>query len=62
VRKTTIQAVRLCSLAMDMAPLTGKIIKHRLRAFEREENLLQNGMLHFVFWMISQLSEIELQS
>jgi len=43
--------MKLCSLALDVAPLTGKIIK----------NLLQNGMLHFVF-KISQLSEIERQS
>jgi len=36
----------------------GKIIKNRF--FERGEDLLQKGMLHFVFW-ISQLSEIKLQ-
>jgi len=51
--------VKLYSLALDIAPLTGKIIENRV--FERAENLLQNGVLHFVFW-ISQLSEIELQS
>jgi len=42
--------VKLYSLALDIAPLTGKIIENRV--FERAENLL---------W-ISQLSEIELQS
>jgi len=51
--------MKLCSLALDVAPLTVKITKNRLNVFERGENLLQN-VLHFVFW-ISQLSEIELQ-
>jgi len=37
---------------IDIAPLTGKIIKNRLNFLERGENLL--GMLNFVFW-ISQL-------
>jgi len=32
-----------------MAPRTGKIIKNGLNIFERLENLLQNGVLHFVF-------------
>jgi len=27
----------------------GKIIKNGLSVFDREENLLQNGILHFVF-------------
>jgi len=43
-------------------PLTGKIIKNRLRVFEGRENMLQNGILNSVFIWISQLSEIELQS
>jgi len=30
--------------------------------FEREENLLQNSMLHFMFKVKSQLSEITLES
>jgi len=47
--------------ALDVAPLTGKILKNRLHDFERGENLLRNGMLHFEFGII-QLSEIELQS
>jgi len=42
VRRTDIDGMKLCSLELDVAALTGKIIK--------------NGMLHFVFW-ISQLSE-----
>jgi len=33
----------------------------RLNVFEREEHLLQNGLLHFVF-RFSQLSEITLES
>jgi len=37
------------SFAVPAAPRTGKIIKNGLRVFEREENLLQNGILHFVF-------------
>jgi len=57
VRGTDIDGTKLCSLARDLAPLTGKIIKNCLRVFERGENLLQNGMFYFVFW-ISQLSEI----
>jgi len=35
--------------SLDVAPLTGKIIKNHLRVFERGGNLLQNGMLHFIF-------------
>jgi len=38
-----------------------KIIKNYLRVFERGKNLLQNGILHFVF-KLSQSSEIVLQS
>jgi len=37
------------SLAAAVAPRTGKTIKNDLRVFEREENLLQNGKIHFVF-------------
>jgi len=36
-----------------MAPRTDEIIKNSL--FERRENLLQNGVLHFVF-RLSQFS------
>jgi len=32
-----------------VARRTGKIIKNGLSVFEREENLLQNGILHFEF-------------
>jgi len=60
VQRTAIKGMP-CSLTLDVAPLTGKIIKNRLNIVEREKTLLQNGMLHFVFW-ISQLSEIDLQS
>jgi len=42
-------------------PHRGKIIKNRLTVFKRGGNLLQNGVLHFVF-RFSQLSEIKLQS
>jgi len=35
------------SFAAPVAPRTGKIIKNGLLVFEREENLLQNGILHF---------------
>jgi len=45
------------SLVTAIAPCTGKIIKN---AFERGDNCLQNGILHFVF-MLSQSSEIVLQ-
>jgi len=36
------------SLQAVVAPHTGKIIKNGLGVFEREENLLQYGILHFV--------------
>jgi len=36
------------SLAANVAPRTGIIIKN-FRVFEKGENLLQNGTLHFVF-------------
>jgi len=45
------------SLVAVGASYTGKIIKNSLNVFEREENLLQNGVLHFVF-RLSQSSEI----
>jgi len=51
----------MTSLVATVAPRAGKIIKDRLRIFEIGENLLQNGILHFVF-KLSQSSEIILQS
>jgi len=47
----------LTSFAAALASRTGKIIKNG----ENGENLLQNGILHFVF-IFSQSSEIALQS
>jgi len=44
-----------------VAPHTSKIIENGLHIFEREENLLQNSILHFVF-KLNQSSEIGLQS
>jgi len=35
------------SLAAAATPCTGKISKNGLSIFERGENLLQNGILHF---------------
>jgi len=49
------------SFAAHVAPRTGKINKNGPRVFKRGENLLQNGILHFVF-KLSQSSEIVLQS
>jgi len=49
------------SLVAAVAPRTGKIIKNGLRVFERGENLLQIGILHFVL-RSSQFSEITLES
>jgi len=49
------------SLVAPVVPRAGKIIKNGHRVFEREENLLQNGVLHFVF-KLSQPSELVLQS
>jgi len=37
------------SLVAVVATRAGKIIKNGLGVFERGENLLQNGILHFVF-------------
>jgi len=48
------------SFAAPVAPRTGKINKNDL-VFERGENFIQNGILHFVF-KLSQSSEIVLQS
>jgi len=36
--------MRVTSLVVVVAPRTGKILKNGLRVFEREENLLQNGI------------------
>jgi len=44
-----------------VAPRTGKVIKHGLNIFERREDLLRNGILHFVF-KFRQLLEIVLES
>jgi len=49
------------SLAAAITSRTGKIITNGIRVFERRENLLRNGLLHFVF-KLSQSSEIMLQS
>jgi len=54
VRRVTKEGMRLCSFSLDVAPLTGQIIKNRLNVYERGENLLQNSIIH--------LSEIDLQS
>jgi len=48
-------------LAAAVERRTEKIIKNGQNVFERGENLLQNGILHFVF-SFSQLSEIALKS
>jgi len=48
------------SLAAAVVPRTGKIIKKGRRVFERGENLLPNGILHFVF-TLSQSSEIRVK-
>jgi len=44
-----IHHVTVTSLEAAVAPRTGKIIKNGLSVFERLENLLQDGILHFVF-------------
>jgi len=43
------------SFVAAVAPRTSKFIKNGLNVFERRENLLQNGISHFVF-RFSQLS------
>jgi len=50
----------LTSFAVALAPRSGKIIKNGLHVFERGENLLQNGTLHFA--LHCQSSEIVLRS
>jgi len=52
--------MRVTSLVAVVAPRTGKIVKNS-RVFERGEDFLQNGVLHFVF-RLSQSSEIALES
>jgi len=49
------------SLAAAVALRTCKIIKNGRNVFERRENMLQNGILYFVFKLI-QSSEMVLQS
>jgi len=44
-----------------VAPHTDKIMKNGLMFFDTRENLLQNGVFHFVF-RLNQSSEIVLQS
>jgi len=48
-------------LAAAVVPRKGKIIKNDFSVFERGENFIQNGILHFLF-KLSQSSEIVLQS
>jgi len=48
--------MRVTSLVAVMVPLPGKIVKNGLLFFERGENLLQTGILHFVI-RFSQSSE-----
>jgi len=45
--------MKLCSLTLDVAPRKGEIIKNGLSVFKRGENLLQNGILHFVFGYVN---------
>jgi len=45
------------SLAAVVTPRTGKIIRNKFGVFERGENLLQNGILPFVY-RLSQSSKI----
>jgi len=49
------------SLVVDIAPHAREIIKNGLHVFEMGENLLQNGILYFVF-RLSQSSEIAFES
>jgi len=39
VRRTAIEGMKPCSLALDVAPLPGKIIKNRLAMFLQEEKI-----------------------
>jgi len=53
--------ISVTSNVVVVAPGTGQIVKNGLHVFDRGENLLQNGMLHFVF-RFSQSLEITLES
>jgi len=58
VPRADIYEMKLCSLTLDVAPRTGKIIKNGLVFLKEEKNMY---FIIFVFW-ISQLLEIELYS
>jgi len=47
--------MRVLSLIAVVAPHTGKIVKHSVRVYERGENLLQSGVLHFVIRLTTAL-------
>jgi len=47
------------SLAAAVAPCKGKILKNGFQVFERGENLLQNGIPHFVFKLRFQGKNME---
>jgi len=49
--------MRVTSLVAVVSLPTGKITKSGISVFERAENLLQNGIFHFVF-TISESPEI----
>jgi len=61
VPMSDIPDMTLTSLAVAVAPRTGKIIKNGRRIFERGENLLQNSILHSLV-KLRQSSEIVLQN
>jgi len=52
------QVLKVCLLAAVVAPRTGKIINNRC-VLERQNNLLQNGVLNFPF-RLNQSSGIAL--
>jgi len=52
----------MTSLVAVVAPRTSKITKNDLGVFARGENLLHNGVLHFVFKPIFRIRVTKLES
>jgi len=46
-------------LAGAVAPRTGRIIKIRLNVLEREGNLFQNGIIHFLFRLSQSFTQVK---
>jgi len=54
--------MKLCSLALDVAPHTGKIVKNRLKFLWKKRKFSKKWCITLCIYRISQSSEIKLQS